>query len=262
MARPDVGGGGPSGPGPDDGFGREAEVLRSLGAEPVELVDAPAGLWDRIAAAVEVDEADAEAEAAAEAKAAPDQGSAASDPTQSASHGPVQLTVHDGGGAGAPRTSAAAGDRGARWRSVVLGAAAVVAVLAIGTGVVVATRNDGPTEIAAAELTPLDGVQVGDAGGRVELIEEGDQVRLRVDMHDLPAPAPGTFYELWLLDPETGEPVSVATMKDGSSSVTTAVDVPPGTDTSRFDVVDVSVQEESAGPEHSGDSVLRGTLST
>ncbi len=257
MARPDVGGG-PSGPGPDDGFGREADLLRSLGDEPVELVDAPAGLWDRIAAAVDADEAEEEAGA----EAAPDQDSAMSEPTPSGPDGPVQLTVHDGGGPGASRTAAGAGHRGGRWRSVVLGAAAVVAVLAIGAGVVVATRNDGPTEIAAAELTPLDGVQVGDAGGRVELIEEGDQVRLRVDMHDLPAPAPGTFYELWLLDPETGEPVSIATMKDGSSSVTTAVDVPRGTDTSRFDVVDVSVQEESAGPEHSGDSVLRGTLST
>jgi hypothetical protein len=138
----------------------------------------------------------------------------------------------------------------------------VIAVLAIGLGAIVASRGDGPTEVAAAELTPFGGAQVGDAGGRVELIEDGEQARLRVDMHDLPAPAPGTFYELWLLDPETGEPVSVATMKDGSSDVTTDIDVPPGTDTSRFDVVDVSVQVESAGPEHSGDSVLRGTLST
>ncbi|UDY36055.1 anti-sigma factor [Dermatobacter hominis] len=251
MARPDVGGGGPVGPGPDDGFGREADLVRSLGDEPVELVDAPDGLWDRIAAAVEAEDAPGRAGASEQ-----------TGPGAGADSDRVRFTVHDGEGAATTsRTAAAGADRGHRWRTVVLGAAAVVAVLAIGAGVVVATRDEGPTEVAAAELAPFDGAQVGAAGGRVELIEDGDQVRLRVDMHDLPAPAPGTFYELWLLDPETGEPVSIATMKDGSSDVTTDIDVPPGTDTARFDVVDVSVQEEAAGPEHSGDSVLRGTLS-
>ncbi len=80
-------------------------------------------------------------------------------------------------------------------------------------------------------------------------------------MHDLPSPAPGTFYELWLIDPSTGTPVSVATMRDGSSDVSTTIDLPAGTDPTTSDVVDVSVQKDAAGPEHSGNSVLRGTLS-
>ncbi len=153
------------------------------------------------------------------------------------------------------------GARRRRWSTVLISAAAVVAIVA-GVGVFAATRADNaPTELAAAELLPYQGAQVGDAAGQVELIEDGDQLTLRVDMRDLPAPAPGTFYELWLIDPTTGEPVSVATMKDGSSDVATDIAVPAGTDPERFDVVDVSVQEEDAGPEHSGNSVLRGTLS-
>jgi len=148
-----------------------------------------------------------------------------------------------------------------RWATVLISAAAVVALIA-GVGVFVATRSDpSPTELAAAELLPYEGAQVGDAAGQVELIDDGEQLSLRVDMRDLPAPAPGTFYELWLIDPATGEPVSVATMKDGSSDVATEIAVPTGTDPERYDVVDVSVQEENAGPEHSGNSVLRGTLS-
>jgi anti-sigma-K factor RskA len=238
------------GPDAHDEFRREGDLVRSLGDEPVELVDAPEGLWDRIAAAVEADAPVPSGDAEPTAPGASSNGDRA------------RFTVHDGELADAPSTAAAGAERTHRWRTIVLGAAAAIAVLAIGAGVFAAARDEGPTEVAAAELTPFDGAQVGDAGGRVELVEDGDQVRLRVDMHDLPAPAPGTFYELWLLDPETGEPVSIATMKDGSSDVTTDIDVPPGTDTARFDVVDVSVQEESAGPEHSGDSVLRGTLST
>ena len=43
----------------DDGFEgefrREADLLRSLGRDRIEFVDAPAGLWDRIAEAAEQD---------------------------------------------------------------------------------------------------------------------------------------------------------------------------------------------------------------
>ena len=131
----------------------------------------------------------------------------------------------------------------------------------IGAGIVVANQDEGPTDIAAAELAPYGGADVGPAGGTVEVVSEDDQLRLEVDMHDLPAPAPGTFYELWLIDPNAGTPVSVATMRDGSSDVTTSVDLPAGTDPVAYNVVDVSVQEDAAGPEHSGNSVLRGTLS-
>ncbi len=216
----------------ETGFDREIELVRSVAADPVEMVDAPADLWGRIAAAVE-------------SEAGHD------DATKSTPAG----GTHEGV---APVVDLSARRR--RWTTALISAAAVVAVIA-GVGVFAATRPDSsPTELAAAELLPYQGAQVGEAAGQVELIDDGDQLTLRVDMRDLPAPAPGTFYELWLIDPTTGEPVSVATMKDGSSDVATEIAVPSGTDPAQFDVVDVSVQEEDAGPEHSGNSVLRGTL--
>ena len=232
MARPEHPGDRPA-EGPDDDFGREIDLLRSLEHEPVELVDAPPDLWGRIAAAAGVE---------AEPNDPPSSPTGPSAPASLAE--PVSLDAH----------------RRRQWRTTVLAAAAVVA-LVVGGGVFLANRSDGgPTEVAAAELLPYEGAQVGDASGTVELIDNDDELGLRVDMRDLPAPAPGTFYELWLLDPETGEPISVATMKDGSPDVATDISLPPGVDTERFDVVDVSVQEEDAGPEHSGNSVLRGTL--
>ena len=216
-------------------FGREIELVRSVATDPVEFVDAPADLWARIAAAAEI-ETEADAEPNATPATAPDAAPEGVAPV-------VDLSA-----------------RRRRWSTVLISAAAAVAVIA-GVGVFAATRADSsPTELAAAELLPYQGAQVGEAAGQVELIDDGDQLSLRVDMRDLPAPAPGTFYELWLIDPTTGEPVSVATMKDGSSDVVTEISLPSGTDPTRYDVVDVSVQEEDAGPEHSGNSVLRGTL--
>ena len=225
MPTHDLPDGAPSnGDGFDGEFRREADLLRSLAHEPVELVDAPAGLWERIADAVERDD----------------------DPVAPVVVPPAELDRR----------------RERRRRTVLVSVAAAVVVLVVGLGVVLASRPDaGPTEIAAAELAPYGGADVGPAGGTVEVVEEDDQLRLQVDMHDLPAPPPGTFYELWLIDPSTGTPVSVATMRDGASDVTTSVDLPAGTDPATYEVVDVSVQEEAAGPEHSGNSVLRGTLS-
>ncbi len=227
------------------GFEREAAIVRSLGDNPVELVDAPDDLWARIAA-----EADLPATAAI--------------PDAAATEGPVDAGAAGAAGAGAGGVAEPidlARHRDARRPILISAAAAVIVALVVGVGVIALNDSDsGPTELAAAELTPYEGAPVGAAGGRVQLVSDGDQQKLQVDMHDLPAPAPGTFYELWLLDPDTGEPVSVATMRDGSRDVTTTIPVPEGTDTTRYDVVDVSVQEDSAGPEHSGNSVLRGAL--
>lgn len=233
--------------GTDEDFTREIGLLRDLDQDPVELTDAPADLWDRIAVAAGLPVDDTPG-----AEGDGDHPHDAPAPTAAPISAP----------AAAPAAQVVALDqhRARRWRATVVAVAAAV-VLVVGGGVFLANRSDGgPTELAAAELVPFEGAEVGDAAGHVELIDAGDELSLRVDMRDLPAPAPGTFYELWLLDPETGEPISVATMKDGSSDVTTDITLPPGTDTERFDVVDVSVQEDDAGPEHSGNSVLRGTL--
>jgi hypothetical protein len=244
MSKPDVGG-----PTPDDSdleteYQREIHLIQSLAAGPVELNDAPDDLWQRIEAAA-----------------------ATSDPRRPAN----ASASRTGNGFVSPQTDSAVttsarsqtptrrAQRSRRWTLV---AAVVLAALLIGVGVIMATRNSGPTELAAAVLSPYEAAPVGKAGGRVQLLRNGDRLRLRVNMHDLPAPAPGTFYELWLLDAQAGEPVSLATMTDGSSDVSTDLDVPSGTDPKRFAVVDVSVQEASAGPSHSGHSVLRGTLSS
>jgi len=238
-------GGATSDGGGDEDFRREIDLLRSIAREPVELVDAPPEVWDRVSSAADIDDA-TEADGI-EHQAGPEKVDPEPDARPTTDE-VVEATVLER-------------RRASRRRGALVAAAAAVVVLVVGVGLVVANqRSDDVTSVATAELVPYQGAQVGGAAGTVAVLSEDDQQRLRVDMHDLPTPAPGTFYELWLIDPSSGQPVSVATMKDGSSEVSTDIDLPPGTDTGRYNVVDVSVQQESAGPEHSGNSVLRGTL--
>ena len=151
--------------------------------------------------------------------------------------------------------------RASRRRGALVAAAAAVVVLVVGVGLVVANqRSDDVTSVATAELVPYRGRRSGGAAGTVEVLSEDDQQRLRVDMHDLPAPAPGTFYELWLIDPIL-RPAGLRRHDEGRVERGDHRHRPASRNrTGRYNVVDVSVQEESAGPEHSGNSVLRGTL--
>ena len=223
---------------PEMGFEREASLLRSLGAGDLELVDAPDSVWTGIEAAV--------------AEEAPDRG-AARHPLAPPADRPI--VEHE-----APVVSME-DRRRRRPRWLVAAAAAVVIGVVAGIGVLAwGPSDDGPDQVASTQLAALPGVDVGAANATVRLERDGDDLSLQVDMDDLPAPAPGTFYELWLLDGGDGTPVSVAEMRDPASHVSTTVPVPANTDTDRFDVVDVSVQHDGAGPAHSGESILRGTL--
>ena len=206
---------------PTAGFEREVALVRSLADEPIERVDAPAAVWGGIAAALAAED----------------------EPPVVANDEPVVLAQ--------------------RRRPMVwlLAAAAAVVVLLVAGLIVSSVSSDDPVQVAATELQPFEGIDVGEASAEVRLEQSGDAEQLEITMDDLPAPAAGTFYELWLLSEGDGEPVSVASMKDPAPHVSTTVAVPPGTDTSRYRVVDVSVQHEGAGPAHSGESILRGTLS-
>jgi hypothetical protein len=224
----------PDGLDPEAGMEREAALLRSLGDREPELVDAPESVWAGIEAAVGRDVGGGDA------------GDGRDRPV-------VEREV--------PVVSLDERRRPPR-RLLAAAAAVVVAAVLAGVGVAVWGRGSGrPTEVAAARLAALPGVDVGAAQARVRLVRSGGRLRLRVDMDRVPAPAPGTFYELWLLDGRDGTPVSIASMKDPASHISTTIPVPAGTDTDRYDIVDVSVQHVGAGPAHSGESILRGTLS-
>ncbi len=214
----------------------DLDRLRAIAAavddEDFARVDPPVELWGRIAAAV------------AEDDAVP-----AEVPPSDVPPSVVPSTV-------APVVSLDARRR--RHRRVLAAVAAAVVVVAV-TGAVLFQNGSSPggdeTELlASTELEPLE--PVGGATAEVRLVRQDDHVQLELEARDMAAAPEGQHYELWLLDPdsETAEPVSL-----GAMTGSTSVPVPAGIDPDEYAVVDVSLQEQGQ-TEHSGHSLLRGTL--
>jgi hypothetical protein len=139
---------------------------------------------------------------------------------------------------------------------VVVGAvaAAVVVLAGIASMALRGSSDEGTELVAAASLEPL--APVGGASADVELVRTDDHYELVLEARDMaPAPA-GRHYELWLVDPSdpSAEPVSLGPMTGSTSAA-----VPDDVDPADYDVVDVSLQE-AGQEEHSGNSLLRGTL--
>ncbi|MEV6304068.1 anti-sigma factor [Actinoplanes sp. NPDC051861] len=137
-----------------------------------------------------------------------------------------------------------------RWLVPVLSAAAA-AVIAI-AGTVAINRPPAEEVTARATLTPLETVPP-DAGGVVRVLSDG---RMRVDVRNLPLTT--GFHEVWLLDPDDlTKMVAVGSLPDRREAV---LPVPPGTDLNRYRLVDVSDEPHDGDATHSGQSLLRGTL--
>jgi anti-sigma-K factor RskA len=135
---------------------------------------------------------------------------------------------------------------------LVAAAAVAVGVVVIGPGVL----PDDPVEpIAAATLEPFGDHQVQPASGQVVRTADGHKL-LELDLSALPA-LEGDFYEVWLLDDRDGRLISLGPVRpDGTYAL------PPGVQVGDFPLVDVSIEPPDGDPTHSGNSVLRGPLST
>jgi hypothetical protein len=137
-----------------------------------------------------------------------------------------------------------------RWVTPVL-AAAVAAAIAV-AGTVWVTRTPEPPVTARAALAPLEGAPPG-ARGDAEVLD-GDA--LRIDVTNLPLTA--GYYEVWLLNPDQPGKMQALGTLTGSPDV--VLPIPPGTDLNTYRLVDVSAEAHDGNAAHSGDSLLRGTL--
>lgn len=239
-------------PTPDEA---ELDALRALRgdrpAEPVTWEEPPEGLWDRIAAELDIDAGGPGAPEAQDQPAVPAPGG----PHLSAVPGITETPpVAPPGGAPPtattpPAVSAPVPPRPRRtvvpW---LMGAAAAAVLLVVG---VVVLGDDSPSQQVVASVD-LD--QLGDTGsGAAELVEEDGRYRLQVDTADLD-PGDG-FLEVWVIDSEVSKLVSLGPVRSDGT-----YDLPPDLDPRQFPVVDVSVEPLDGDPAHSGDSVLRGQL--
>lgn len=193
-------------------------------------------------------------------------------PIEAAPVRPVLVTDDDGtaagsgGGSGTAPRSTSAGGRAAR-----LLATAAAAVLLVLGGVVIGTRiEDGGSQIAVPATTTttlplatavLDPIGDVAASGSVSMYDVagsgGAEQIMTVDAAELPPAEPGTFYEVWLLQPDTGQMLAVGVLPDsGGASFAIPADI-----VANYQAVDISLQPDDGGLVHSGDSVLRATYS-
>ncbi|MGE4178158.1 MAG: anti-sigma factor, partial [Thermoleophilia bacterium] len=114
---------------------------------------------------------------------------------------------------------------------------------------------------AGADGPPIALAPVGttDPAARGEAHTARDGEALALSVSGLPASAPQTFYELWLLDgPERLLSLGSFRVPDSGDA---SVEVPLPVPLADFAFIDVSREPADGDPGHSGDSLLRGASS-
>ncbi|GAB3268291.1 anti-sigma factor domain-containing protein [Arthrobacter pigmenti] len=134
-------------------------------------------------------------------------------------------------------------------------AAAAAAGIIVGGGAVwgVSQSNQGesPDVLAQTQLEPLPGYQTS---GEVKITEGGQGTRMLA----VTAPRVQTegYREVWLISEDLEQMYSLGVLAGKSGSFA----IPEGVELSQFPIVDISNEPTDGNPEHSGDSILRGTL--
>lgn len=172
------------------------------------------------------------------------------------------LTESPGDGSPAPVTRI--GDRRARRTQLpvtwLLAAACVLGILLGVGGTTLATRLGGepaPSEVtvASASLAPLDSPQTM---GVASLVDRDDGLRL--DVPDLSLDPGEGFLEVWLINRDLTRMISIGVLPVDATGVVLPVSqrlIDEG-----YVIVDISREPFDDEPAHSGDTLVRGELST
>jgi len=161
-----------------------------------------------------------------------------------------------------PITSSRQRPQRSRWL-LSLGAAAAVGLIVGVGGTWTLTRTTTPppqptaqAHVSVAALHPLDTPAA--SGTAVLRVLSADQRTVTVTVANLPTP-PGTFYEVWLMDPANSHLLSLGVLgADGRGAYL----VPPGLNLAQYTAVDVSLQPMNGSPQHSNHSAVRGIIPT
>jgi hypothetical protein len=141
-----------------------------------------------------------------------------------------------------------------RWPALVAAAALVVGA----AGGVAATRwwERPPVESVLARTALASLPDTPAASGEATVLASGPTRFLQVDVSRL-APVKG-FREVWLIDPTVTKMVPIGVLDTTAGTFA----IPDGLDLSQYPIVDISVEPLDGNPAHSGDSILRGTISS
>ena len=142
-----------------------------------------------------------------------------------------------------------------RWLAPVAGAAAA---LLVGAGLAVSWWELQPAPTTVLATATLDAFPDWPGATGSAIVEERPDGSRVVDVSiDAPV-STGAYREVWLISSTGSELVSLGVVDGGSGRFT----IPDGLDLTRFDLVDVSEEPLDGDPAHSGDSIVRGQLSS
>ena len=139
-----------------------------------------------------------------------------------------------------------------RWAAVLVAGAAAVALGVVAT--VAVTGNDKPEStvaiLAGTELEP-------DAAGRADIAPRDSGFEIELDISGLPPAPAGSYYQGWLRN-ENGDAVTIGTFhgREGTDDII----LWSGVDIADYPTLTVTIQQEGAGAESSGQVVLRGEI--
>lgn len=236
-------------------------------AEPIETVELPAGLWDRIEpglvdAAAAGPDLERTADGGLQLREAPGQQHRT---TQRGETPGLQRRTARRGGASAGRS---------RWA---LAAAAAVGVLlgagGLGLGSTLLGDRPGPSDpgpgasepappsppesspapVAVGSATLAPATEDGVSGDAVMTRDPDGQLELALELSDVPS---GGYREVWLRDEAGSRLLSLGTMSTASARM----GVPEGVDLEQFPVLDVSQEDFDGDPSHSGLTLAEGAM--
>jgi hypothetical protein len=142
-----------------------------------------------------------------------------------------------------------------RWVAPVLAAVAAAAVAVV--AVLVATPDDEVFP-SGEEFALAGGDLAPQAGGSVEVVDRPSGFAVILDVTDLPPAPEGTYYQGWLRN-EAGDLVTIGTFHAREPG--DRVWLWSGVDVADYPFLSVTLQEEGAGAESSGQRVLTADLS-
>jgi len=209
-------------------------------AESVELHEPPVSVWAAISAATS-------------ASAAPDDEQSAAPvrpvhPVATATEPSVDLRVDE---LAERRTE---GKRRPRARWLIAATAAGVALGVLGVQIVGALRAPAPTPVVAS--AQLDTLTNPRRGGDATLVEQPGGLSLKLSVE--PLDAKNGYLEVWLINTDLTRMISVGVLPGNGTAASFVV--APGMLAQGYTIVDISREQFDDRPQHSGDSLLRGTL--
>lgn len=153
------------------------------------------------------------------------------------------------------RDRAARGRRPRTSRIMWVLAASLAVVVAIGAGTWITAVNLRPLSVATAALDAFPDHPAAVGSAEVDEARDGRRtLRVSLDGTD----ASDEYREVWLIRNDGAALISLGVLEGTSGSFP----IPAGVDLSEYDLVDISLEPIDGDPGHSGDSIVRGQLTS